>query len=62
MKFKQVNTGAILETSNEFVIEQLKKSTDYEEIKVLSKKEEKIEEPVEEKVEEIKKTEKKKNK
>lgn len=49
MKFKQVNTGAILETSNEFVIEQLKKSTDYEEIKVLSKKEEVEEKPVEEK-------------
>ena len=51
MKFKQLGTGVILETNNEFVIEQLKKSTDYEEVKVLSK-----EEPVEEKVE------KKKNK
>ena len=51
MKFKQINTGVILETNNQFVIEQLKKSTDYEEVKLLSEKE-----PVEEK------TEKKKNK
>lgn len=51
MKFKQLNTGAILETNNEFVINQLKKSADYEEVKVLSK-----EKPDEEKVE------KKKNK
>lgn len=57
MKFKQLNTGAILETNNEFVINQLKKSADYEEVKLLSKKEEKqTEELVEEKVE------KKKNK
>lgn len=40
MKFKQINTGAILETNNEFVIEQLKKSADYEEIKEFTKKEE----------------------
>lgn len=39
MKFKQINTGVILETKNEFVIEQLKKSDSYEEIKLLSKKE-----------------------
>ena len=50
MKFKQINTGVILETNNEFVINQLKKSADYEEVKLLSK------EPAEEKVE------KKKNK
>jgi hypothetical protein len=40
MKFKQKNTGAILETNNEFVIEQLKKSADYEEVKQFTKKEE----------------------
>ena len=50
MKFKQINTGVILETNNQFVIEQLKKSVDYEEVKLLSK------ESSEEK------TEKKKNK
>jgi hypothetical protein len=54
MKFKQLGTGAILETNNEFVIGQLKKSTDYEEVKQFTKKEE----PVEEKAE---KTDKKKN-
>jgi hypothetical protein len=54
MKFKQLGTGVILETNNEFVIGQLKKSTDYEEVKQFTKKEE----PVEEKVE---KTDKKKN-
>jgi len=45
MKFKQINTGVILETNNEFVIEQLKKSADYEEVKLLSKEsnEEKVE-------------------
>lgn len=43
MKFKQISTGVILETNNEFVIEQLKKSTDYEEVKKLTK-EEKVEE------------------
>lgn len=53
MKFKQISTGVILEANNEFVINQLKKSTDYEEVKEFTKKEEK---PVEEK------TEKKKNK
>jgi hypothetical protein len=42
MKFKQLNTGAILETNNEFVINQLKKSKDYEEIKEFTKKEEVI--------------------
>lgn len=49
MKFKQVNTGAILETNNEFVIGQLKKSTDYEEVKLLSKEEKSVEEKVEKK-------------
>lgn len=55
MKFKQISTGAMLEVNNEFVIEQLKKSTDYEEVKQFTKKEEKV---VEEKVE---KTDKNKN-
>lgn len=54
MKFKQINTGAILETNNEFVINQLKKSADYEEVKQFTKKEETVEEKVE-------KTDKKKN-
>lgn len=43
MKFKQLNTGAILETNNEFVIKQLQKSTDYEEVKEFTKKEEPVE-------------------
>lgn len=47
MKFKQLNTGAILETNNEFVINQLKKSEDYEEVKQFTKKEELTEEKVE---------------
>jgi hypothetical protein len=55
MKFKQLSTGAMLETNNEFVIGQLKKSADYEEVKEFTKKEE----PVEEKP--VEKTEKKKN-
>lgn len=55
MKFKQISTGVILETKNEFVIEQLKKSADYEEVKQFTKKEE----PVEEKP--VEKTDKKKN-
>lgn len=44
MKFKQLNTGAILETNNEFVIKQLKNSTDYEEVKEFTKKEDSVEE------------------
>jgi len=55
MKFKQINTGAILETNNEFVINQLKKSADYEEIKQFTKKEESVEEK------KVEKTDKKKN-
>jgi hypothetical protein len=43
MEFKQLNTGAILKTNNEFVIEQLKKSADYEEVKHFTKKEEPVE-------------------
>ena len=38
MKFKNINTGVVLETTNEFVIEQLKKSNDYVEIKETTKK------------------------
>ena len=49
MKFKQLGTGVILETNNEFVINQLKKSADYEEVKVFTKKEEPVEEKVEKK-------------
>lgn len=49
MKFKQLNTGAILETNNDFVINQLKKSADYEEVKEFTKKEESVEEKVEKK-------------
>ena len=33
MKFKNKTTGVILEVTNEFVLEQMKKSADYEEIK-----------------------------
>ena len=55
MKFKQINTGAILETNNEFVIEQLKKSADYEEVKQFTKKEEVVEEKI------VEKNDKKKN-
>jgi len=59
MEFKQKNTGAILKTENEFVINQLKKSNDYEEIKHFTKQEKELVVDNEEKVEE--KTEKKKN-
>lgn len=44
MKFKQLSTGAMLETNNEFVIKQLEKSTDYEEVREFTKKEEPVEE------------------
>lgn len=43
MKFKQLSTGAMLETNNEFVIKQLEKSADYEEVKEFTKKEESVE-------------------
>ncbi len=49
MKFKQLSTGAILETNNEFVINQLKKSTDYEEVREFTKREESVEEKVDKK-------------
>jgi hypothetical protein len=49
MKFKQLGTGVILETNNEFVINQLKKSAEYEEVKVFTKKEESVEEKVDKK-------------
>ena len=43
MKFKQLSTGAMLETNNEFVIKQLEKSTDYQEVREFTKKEESVE-------------------
>ncbi len=46
MKFKQLGTGVILEVNNEFVIGQLKKSTDYEVVTEFTKKE-KVEDKVE---------------
>ena len=49
MKFKQLSTGAILETNNEFVINQLKKSTDYEEVREFTKREESVEEKIDKK-------------
>lgn len=49
MKFKQLSTGAILETNNEFVLNQLKKSTDYEEVREFTKREEPVEEKVDKK-------------
>ena len=49
MKFKQLGTGVILETNNESVINQLKKSAEYEEVKVFTKKEESVEEKVDKK-------------
>lgn len=49
MKFKQLSTGAMLETNNEFVIKQLQNSTDYKEVKVFTKKEEPVEKKVEKK-------------
>jgi hypothetical protein len=39
MKFKNINSGVILTPSNNFVIEQLKKSKDYVEVKEQPKKE-----------------------
>ena len=39
MEFKQKNTGATLKTNNEFVIKQLQKSDDYEEVKHFTKEE-----------------------
>lgn len=35
MRFKNKSTGVIIGTSNEFVIEQMKKSAEYEEIKMV---------------------------
>lgn len=37
MKFKNKNTGVIIDVTSEFVLEQIKKSTDYEEIKEKTK-------------------------
>jgi len=33
MEFKNKNTGVILKVTNEFVLEQIKKSADYKEVK-----------------------------
>jgi hypothetical protein len=44
MKFKQLSTGAMLETNNGFVIKQLQNSADYEEVREFTKKEEPVEE------------------
>ena len=41
MKFKNKLTGVILETNNKFVIEQLKKDENLEEVKVFTKEEKK---------------------
>jgi uncharacterized protein YkvS len=37
MDFKNKHTGVILKVTNEFVIKQIKKSADYEEVKVEKK-------------------------
>lgn len=37
MEFKNKHTGVILKITNEFVLEQIKKSNDYEEIKIEKK-------------------------
>ena len=50
MKFKNKNTGVILTITNEFVLEQMRKSTDYEEIKEIPKLEKQVKEAKEEKV------------
>lgn len=39
MKFKNVTTGVVLTPTSEFVIEQLRKSNDYVELKEQPKKE-----------------------
>ena len=39
MKFRNINTGVILTPSSDFVVEQLKKSGLYEEVKEAPKKE-----------------------
>lgn len=50
MKFKNKTTGVILKVTNEFVLEQMKKSADYEEIKETPKFEKEIKEVKEIKV------------
>ena len=37
MKFKNKHTGVIIKVTNEFVLEQIKKSADYEEVKTEKK-------------------------
>lgn len=39
MKFKNKRTDVVLETTNDFVIEQLKKNEDYEVVKATKKEE-----------------------
>lgn len=43
MKFKNISSGVIITPNSEFVIEQLKKSSDYVEVKEPVKKENKEE-------------------
>lgn len=43
MKFKNKTTGVMLTVTNEFVLEQIRKSTEYEEVKEVRKEEPKIE-------------------
>ena len=45
MRFKNINSGVILTPNSDFVIEQLKKSKDYVEVKEQPKKEIKKEKP-----------------
>jgi hypothetical protein len=49
MKFKNKITGVIVKVTNEFVLEQMKKSTDYEEVKEIKKEFSKSEKEVEKK-------------
>lgn len=37
MEFKNKHTGVIIKVTNKFVLEQIKKSADYEEVKVEKK-------------------------
>ena len=45
MRFINKTTGVVLEPSSEFVVEQMKKSVDYEELKIAKKEETKKVEP-----------------
>lgn len=48
MKFKNKTTGVIIEVTSEFVLEQMKKSADYEELKEVRKETPKLEKEVKE--------------